>query len=112
MHTWAKPNRKWFEWPLLAVKIGVVLVVPALGLYQNALSRPHLLWPYTVNELMKGYEAPAAIACSVATLVLLVAGVVEWLHRRRKQAVWDLGFAALAILIAIELYGSLGVKVR
>lgn len=87
-------------------------MLPALELYASALSRPGLLYPSTVNELVKRYEAPAAVACLVAGLVLGVAGVVEWMHRRRKQAAWDLGFAVLALYLALGLYGSLGVKLK
>jgi hypothetical protein len=112
MHAWTRPERRWFEWPLLALKIGVAFVVPAFQLYESALSRPGLLYADTVNELMKRYEAPAAGACFVAGLALGVAGVVEWKHRRRKQAAWDLGFAMLAMFLALELYISLGVKLK
>jgi hypothetical protein len=112
MHTLARPERRWYEWGLLVLKIGVVAVVPSLVLYEGALSRPGLLWPNTVNELMKRYEAPAAVGCLVAGLVLVVAGLVEWRRRRRKQAAWDFGFAVVALHNAFMLYVSLGVKVK
>ena len=88
------------------------MIAPALALYESALSRPGLLYPDTVNELMKRYEAPAAVACLVAGVVLGGAGVLEWIHRRRKQAAWDIDFAVVAMCLALGLYGSLAVKLK
>lgn len=96
MRAWAKPDRQWFEWPLLALKPLVALVGPALLIYHNALSQPYL-FQHVVNEEMKGIAVPVGIGCLAASALLVGIGVVEFVRRRRKQAVSDLVFALLAL---------------
>ena len=112
MLTWTRPDRRWFEWPLLALKIGVLFAVPAVELYRNALEAPGLLFSSHVHELIKRYEAPVAVCCSIAALLLTVAGVLEWVRRRRKQAAWDFGFAVIALYDSWLLYVFLTTKMK
>jgi hypothetical protein len=96
MRAWAKPDRQWFEWPLLALKPLVALAGPALLIYHNALSQPYL-FQYIVNGEMKGIAVPVGIGCLAASALLVGVGVIELFQRRRKQAVWDFVFALLAL---------------
>jgi hypothetical protein len=112
MHTSTSGDRRWLDCLLLALEAGVVFSIPALGAYRNALSQTHLLWANDVNEMMKHYEAPVAVYCSITALLLAVTGVLEWRNRRHWRAVWDLGFAVLAMSWALLLYAGLSVKLK
>lgn len=111
LHTWPNKERLWFEWPLLALKVGVVAVIPSLNLYGNALSQP-CLFASTVLALMKQLYRPAGRACMLAAMILVVAGVAEWLHHRRKQAAWDFGFALFATYCGWSLLAMLTMAMK
>ena len=96
MRAWAKPDRQWFEWPLLALKPLVALVGPALLIYRNALMQPYLFL-HVVHKEMKGIAVPVGFGCLAASALLVGIGVIELFRRRRKQAVWDFVFALLAL---------------
>lgn len=95
MSTWPNKDRLWFEWPLLVLKISLIAVIPALNLYQSALSQP-CLFPSTVLALMKQLYSPAGWGSLFAAVLLVTAGIAERLHGRWKQAAWDFGFAVFA----------------
>jgi hypothetical protein len=96
MRMWAKPDRQWFEWPLLALKPGVTFAGPALLLYSNALSQS-CTYTYQVHEYMKGIASPVGLACIMVSVLLIGIGIIEIFRRRRKQAAWDFVFAVLAL---------------
>ena len=103
-------SQEWFELLPLAVKTCVAFTFPALFMYEKALSQPGS-FPHYVHSQMKDVAVPVQDFCVVACVVLIGTGVYKIFKHRGRQAIWDFGFALLALFCWSWAAGSM-VKVR
>jgi cell division protein FtsX len=109
-----KSGREWFGLVSFALKCGIVSVLPVL-----------LVWYFHLNSLLRSLSQSAStvwyethdmitytsIGYWTACGCLIVMGVIEMFLQRRRQAVGDFAFAALAFFVAACL-GPLSAEPR
>ena len=107
-------GREWFGVLTLAPKLWTIIALPATVICVRRLSSLLLsdTMPALVLKLQKGLALPVLIGYFLICIVLVAAGIVEQRWQRRKQAIWDFVFAALALLCGLMMYGAQAVRVK
>ncbi|MGH7975253.1 MAG: hypothetical protein ACREDS_06310 [Limisphaerales bacterium] len=96
MKTFPTSGKEWFGFASFAIKVSIVSVCLAVWVWHFILNYSGL-WPYQVINAMKGVLTYILIGYLAACVILIAMGVIERLRKRRKQAIWDFMFAALAL---------------
>jgi hypothetical protein len=100
----------WMHALTLALTTGATFCTGILYVLYHSMSR-FLTMAATLHHEMKAVADPVGTGCLAASTLLVLLATVELFRKRRKEAMWNLVFAVLA-LFCWTLAQSLTVRVK